>query len=83
MTKTADHLLVFFKTPYVDVPIGVRVKEGLIIDSDPRASYTQGWSLLRFREWLKRRPERGWYIVREQELNDSPPLQMVAPREDD
>lgn len=72
-----DHFIIFFKTPYVAEPIGVRVKEGLIIDSDPRAAYAQGWSLVRFREWLKRRPQRGWYIVREEPLADSPPIEMT------
>lgn len=74
---TSDHILVFVKTPYVKEPIGVRVKEGLIIDSDPRLAFAQGHSLIWFREWLRRRPERGWYEVREQELPNSPPIQMT------
>ncbi len=79
MPTKSDHLLIFVKTPYVDVPIGVRVKEGLIVDSDPRLAYAQGRSVLWFREWLKRRPERGWFIVREQPIEDSPPINMTKP----
>jgi hypothetical protein len=70
-------MLVFIKTPYVKEPIGVRVKEGLIIDSDPRLAFAQGRSLMWFREWLKRRPERGWYEVSSRELSDSPPINMT------
>ncbi len=76
---TNNHLLLFVKTPYVNVPIGLRAKEGLIIDSDPRLAYTQGRSLLWFREWIKRRPQRGWYIVREEPIADSPPINMTKP----
>jgi hypothetical protein len=72
-----NHFIVFVKTPYVPEPIGVRVKDGLIIDSDPRLAFAQGRSLLWFREWLRRRPQRGWYEVRNEPLNDSPPIEMT------
>lgn len=71
----ADHILVFIKHPFVAEPVGVRVQSGLIIDSDPRMAFAQGRSILWLREFVKRRP--GWSIVREQELPDSPPIEML------
>ena len=69
-------LLVFIQTPYTPQPIGFRVKEGLIVDSDPKLYWAQGHSYLWFKEWLTRRRayQRGWEIVREQDITDAPPI---------
>jgi hypothetical protein len=68
------HILVFITSPYSKEQLGLRVQEGIIVDSDPKLFFAQGRPYSWFQEWIKRRAEyqRGWKIDEETPVSSTP-----------